>query len=309
MNEKWYLARPGGAAVGPVGTDVLVRRIREGTVSREALVWRQGMPKWLPLGAVKELGDAVRSEARPASAQRDERAPATTRLPFKEDDADEKTELAISMGPGAPSSGPTVIRPAAGHAARVDPPGANPTVHGPFADPSPRVYGGNYDLPDSVTKIVDPGRGGQHMAPTLPAAGVPSPAGQGAAGYAVPAGIANAPASREAMPTRLEPLNQPEAAARIGTASPPASPLPGGKDEEVPPPYPPGFPGPEAQPIATTPPTVDDPVSLPMASSNVGIRIAVAVVFIVGLAIGIFGARRVVLMRQAAQEDKAGETH
>jgi uncharacterized protein YneF (UPF0154 family) len=48
-------------------------------------------------------------------------------------------------------------------------------------------------------------------------------------------------------------------------------------------------------------------VELPVANSNVGTRLAVAVVFILGLALGIFGARRVVMMRQAAQDDKAAD--
>ena len=43
---------------------------------------------------------------------------------------------------------------------------------------------------------------------------------------------------------------------------------------------------------------------IPMSKgSAAATRIAVAIVFILGLALGIFGARRVVMMRQAAQDD------
>jgi uncharacterized protein YneF (UPF0154 family) len=42
-----------------------------------------------------------------------------------------------------------------------------------------------------------------------------------------------------------------------------------------------------------------------MAKTTTATRLAVAVVFILGLALGIFGARRVVMMRQAAQENHA----
>jgi GYF domain 2 len=333
MNAKWYLARPGGAAVGPLRTDVLVRRIREGTVSREALVWCQGMEKWLPLATVKEVADAVLREdaqvdsttnpkpivapaapqkGRAAQKSREDKPPATARMPFQEEDADEKTELAISQVP-PPSSGPTVVVPAAGRSAQstlaIMPGGSNASGE-PWR--GPKVSVGSYELPDSVTKIVDP-RGAQ-AAPafaTLPAAGIPVNVV-----LAASAG-ASTPAGREPMPTRIATMDPPQPSAPAAGGYPAMPSTPAAGDDELPPPYPAGFPGPGTKPPAPGPAgtsgaasaTQDEPVELPIAKSNLTTRLAVALVFILGLALGIFGARRVVMMRQAAQEEKAAETH
>jgi hypothetical protein len=321
MNAKWYLARPGGAAVGPLRTDILVRRIREGTVSREALVWCQGMAKWLPLSTVKEVADAVREGSleattnpgpapaptaqaiRAATKPREDRAPATTRMPFGDEDSEEKTELAMSgVVPGSagspPSSGPTIAlaRPANNSTLAILPGSSLSGEPWPGAKVSP----GTYDLPDSVTKIVDP-RGGQLLA-TLPAAGISSD---------VVLAAAQPPIVREPLPTRIGAMNAPEAsAARVG-GQPVTSPSDAARDDERPPPYPQGFPGPETKPLLPggASAALDEPVELPIAKSNVTTRLAVALVFILGLALGIFGARRVVMMRQAAQDEKAAEAH
>jgi uncharacterized protein YneF (UPF0154 family) len=44
-----------------------------------------------------------------------------------------------------------------------------------------------------------------------------------------------------------------------------------------------------------------------MTKSNTGTRLAVALVFILGLALGIFGARRVVMMQRATPTPAADE--
>jgi hypothetical protein len=346
MNAKWYLARPGGAAVGPLRTDVLVRRIREGTVSREALVWCQGMPKWLPLATVKEVADAVREESNaPAAAPKPQgghdRAPATTRLPFQEDDADEKTELAIPAqmpipddapgdvspaarrpgyvtgleGASPPSSGPTIVNPVKGQpgaTVAILPGGGGPSGQytESWAWQAANASPGSYELPDSATKIVNPK--GAAVFKTLPAAGVPSSAISALAVSAAPAPARGrqalpAQADQEPMPTRIGAPIPHEASGSLAADSPAAA-LEVTADDELPPPYPPGFPGPEAKPPEPVLAQQAEPVELPMAKSNTLTRLAVAVVFILGLALGIFGARRVVMMRQAP-DDKAADPH
>jgi GYF domain 2 len=351
MNAKWYLARPGGAAVGPLRTDVLVHRIRSGTISREALVWCQGMPKWLPLASVTELADAVRTDpgprvgaVEPAGLRRDPRQearrdPPVERAPFQEDDADEKTELAIPGSfPEVPSSAePTVLRPAPTPQEQKTLaiiPGVAPNAYSEsWAWQAAKVEGRGYELPDSATKVVNP-RPGPTNAPTnspmnvqqtLPAAGMPAKIIPGLAGTPVAGvgGVVVAPA-REQAPTRIgafnplaargAPLPQanaaPVAGASVAAAYPAQSPEASPADDGVPPPYPPGFPGPDVKPPLPLPPppaasAEQDPVELPMAKTTTATRLAVAVVFILGLALGIFGARRVVMMRQAAQENHA----
>jgi|GEM_PF-433817 len=44
-----------GEKSGPFPGFAIIDRIREGSVSREDLVWRQGMAEWLPLGQVDEF--------------------------------------------------------------------------------------------------------------------------------------------------------------------------------------------------------------------------------------------------------------
>jgi hypothetical protein len=348
MNAKWYLARPGGAAVGPLRTDVLVHRIRAGTVSREALVWCQGMEKWLPLATVKELADAVRDDPGPPlprqqgpRASRAGReggtASAPERAAFEEDDADEKTELAIPGSfPEVPSSSePTVLRPApvAQNATLAILPGGPQKGYSESwawqAANAPAAPGAGYEMPDTATKVVNPmprldRAGPLQVQKTLPAAGVPAniipglgnsrtvPLPPQASGPIVP--VAGDP-----HPTRIAALNSPggwgaaptQQEAQTSDAAP---------DDGMPPPYPPGFPGPEARPAFPTAPapaatatpgsnSEQDPVELPMAKTTAATRLAVAVVFILGLALGIFGARRVVMMRQAAQENRASDSH
>jgi membrane protease subunit (stomatin/prohibitin family) len=50
----WYLG-VGGRQVGPVAPDDLGARLAAGELTRETLVWRQGMASWTPAGDVPEL--------------------------------------------------------------------------------------------------------------------------------------------------------------------------------------------------------------------------------------------------------------
>lgn len=59
MSEQWYYAR-GSATYGPVTWDLLQQLAAEGEVHAECLVWREGMPQWLPAAA---LGLGVASTA------------------------------------------------------------------------------------------------------------------------------------------------------------------------------------------------------------------------------------------------------
>lgn len=58
MNE-WFHAE-GNRRSGPVTTDELVALFRQGRLTLDTLVWRQGLPDWQPLGSVAgELGLAA----------------------------------------------------------------------------------------------------------------------------------------------------------------------------------------------------------------------------------------------------------
>lgn len=50
-----YFAAIGGQQVGPLGMDALRQRAAQGEVSRETLVWAQGMANWTAAGQVPEL--------------------------------------------------------------------------------------------------------------------------------------------------------------------------------------------------------------------------------------------------------------
>ena len=53
--SEWYYAR-GGQQAGPVSTHALLEMARSGQVSREDLVWREGLPNWQSISTVAELG-------------------------------------------------------------------------------------------------------------------------------------------------------------------------------------------------------------------------------------------------------------
>src|SRR5262245_3367331 len=51
---NWYYIQH-GQKVGPVSDTQLDERVREGQLTPEALVWREGMPEWLPYGRVRSV--------------------------------------------------------------------------------------------------------------------------------------------------------------------------------------------------------------------------------------------------------------
>ena len=51
---QWYYAK-NGTQLGPVEQSELLARIAAGEVSASDLVWREGLPDWVPLGQLNEL--------------------------------------------------------------------------------------------------------------------------------------------------------------------------------------------------------------------------------------------------------------
>ncbi|MFD7365119.1 SPFH domain-containing protein [Nocardiopsis alba] len=54
--EQWHVG-VNGQQQGPLDRGGLVRLASEGTLTRQSLVWRNGMPQWAPAGEVPELAD------------------------------------------------------------------------------------------------------------------------------------------------------------------------------------------------------------------------------------------------------------
>jgi hypothetical protein len=61
MSAEWYVARPGQQQVGPLEAKQLKQMAATGQVSGSDLVWKQGMPQWVPASSIKGLvsSDAV----------------------------------------------------------------------------------------------------------------------------------------------------------------------------------------------------------------------------------------------------------
>jgi hypothetical protein len=61
MSAEWYVARPGQQQVGPLEAKQLKQMAASGQVSGSDLVWKQGMPQWVPASSIKGLvgSDAV----------------------------------------------------------------------------------------------------------------------------------------------------------------------------------------------------------------------------------------------------------
>lgn len=54
MNGQWYYVQ-NGAPAGPVGEDVLLSLVANGTVQITTYVWQEGMPSWRPAGEIPGL--------------------------------------------------------------------------------------------------------------------------------------------------------------------------------------------------------------------------------------------------------------
>jgi membrane protease subunit (stomatin/prohibitin family) len=50
-----FFAAINGQQVGPLAIGDLINHIRAGTITRETLVWKNGLPNWVPAGGVQEL--------------------------------------------------------------------------------------------------------------------------------------------------------------------------------------------------------------------------------------------------------------
>jgi hypothetical protein len=58
MEQRWYYSRPGaldGKRLGPVSWEQLAAHAGNGTLERDDLVWREGLPDWQPAGSVPGL--------------------------------------------------------------------------------------------------------------------------------------------------------------------------------------------------------------------------------------------------------------
>lgn len=67
----WHL-HAGGNRIGPVSHDDLVAWARAGRISPGDLVWRAGMPEWLPAGRVAELAPVFAAPPPPAPTMGDD---------------------------------------------------------------------------------------------------------------------------------------------------------------------------------------------------------------------------------------------
>jgi len=76
---NWHVRHGDGDAVGPIGTDLVVRGLMAGRVPLDALVRREGDERWTPVARVAEFREAAlhagRSPARAATFGDPERAP------------------------------------------------------------------------------------------------------------------------------------------------------------------------------------------------------------------------------------------
>jgi len=73
MAEEWYVGQ-GDEVVGPMGVDVLRGMVVSGQLSRDDMLWRDGLPDWIEAGSVAEVfADAVpETAAAAAPRQRDD---------------------------------------------------------------------------------------------------------------------------------------------------------------------------------------------------------------------------------------------
>lgn len=55
--EKQYYVAVGGHQTGPYTTTEMVEKMQIGEVTRESLVWRQGIGDWTPADSLDELRD------------------------------------------------------------------------------------------------------------------------------------------------------------------------------------------------------------------------------------------------------------
>lgn len=69
MSEAiWYYLDANRASIGPVTADVVTAALREGSINNATLVWREGLPEWVPLATrLAELGGASAASTQSAT--------------------------------------------------------------------------------------------------------------------------------------------------------------------------------------------------------------------------------------------------
>jgi predicted Zn finger-like uncharacterized protein len=120
---EWYVAI-GEAQVGPLPLPEVKRKWEAGDVGPDSLVWRPGMPDWLPLSAVSDLAGYLApvpqaSRARAAEPRPDAAAPAAAAKPKA--DAEWKPMGASALAALANEEIAARAEPAAAPAARAAP--------------------------------------------------------------------------------------------------------------------------------------------------------------------------------------------
>ena len=107
--DEWYAAI-NGAPAGPMRIGELRRRVIEGAVTEDSLVWKEGMEEWRPLRAVPELAQMIRDAAlKPAPLPPPPPLPAE--LPAAARPRTSPREPSTSVRPAAPAR-PAPPRPA-----------------------------------------------------------------------------------------------------------------------------------------------------------------------------------------------------
>jgi hypothetical protein len=83
MAADWYLARGGQERVGPLTSQQLKQMAANGQVSGNDLVWKEGMPNWVPASQIKGLvgGSGSTQAFAPAATQAQAQAQAAADYP------------------------------------------------------------------------------------------------------------------------------------------------------------------------------------------------------------------------------------
>jgi hypothetical protein len=67
MSDQWFVAAAGGAQRGPFSFESLRELAARGRLPATTLIWRQGMPQWLPAGSVPGLFPGAPPAPHPAA--------------------------------------------------------------------------------------------------------------------------------------------------------------------------------------------------------------------------------------------------
>ncbi|MGE9267714.1 MAG: CD225/dispanin family protein [Verrucomicrobiales bacterium] len=67
MSAEWYYA-VGGQQSGPVSQEALAGKLRGGEIAADSLIWKKGMPDWLPATQVTEFASLSAPVAPPSGS-------------------------------------------------------------------------------------------------------------------------------------------------------------------------------------------------------------------------------------------------